>query len=86
MVVCLKDSGVGPTGYWLVDCLEVQLAEEDPGSMAEIPGAQGPDQGMVHETNCYLSILKRTNRVMWVSCSPSELMYSQWQVKGRGEA
>lgn len=56
MAVCLKDSGVGPTGYWPVDCLEVQLAEGDPGSMAEIPGAQDPDQGMVHETNCCLSI------------------------------
>lgn len=73
MVVCLKDSGVGPIGYWPVDCLEVQLAEEDPGSMAEIPGARDPDQGMVHETNCCLSILKRINLVIRMRCS-SELL------------
>jgi hypothetical protein len=85
MVVCLKDTGVGPTGYWPVDCLEVQLAEEDPGSTAEIPAARDPDQGMVHETNCCLSILKIINHVMSVSSS-SELLYSQWQVKGQVEA
>jgi hypothetical protein len=62
-----KDSGVGPTGYWPVDCLEVQLAEEDPGSMAEIPGAQDPDQGMVHEMNCCLTILERRNHIMRVN-------------------
>jgi hypothetical protein len=70
MAASRKDSGVGPTGYWPVDCLEVQLAEEDPGSMAEIPGAQDPDQGMVHETNCCLTILKGTNHIIRVNSVP----------------
>lgn len=57
-VVHQKDSGVGPIGCWPVDCWEVQWAGEDPGSMAEIPVTQDPDQGMVHEKNCCLSIHK----------------------------
>lgn len=57
-VVHQKDSGVGPIGCWPVDCWEVQWAGEDPGSMAEIPVTQDPDQGMVHEMNCCLSIHK----------------------------
>jgi hypothetical protein len=63
MVVCQKGSGVGPTGCWPADCLEARLAEEDPGSTAEIPGALDPDQGMVHEMNCYLSTLKKSMRI-----------------------
>lgn len=62
-VVHQKDSGVGPIGCWPVDCWEVQWAGEDPGSMAEIPVTQDPDQGMVHEMNCCLSILKGMNHI-----------------------
>lgn len=67
MAACQKGSGVGPTGCWPADCLEAQLAEEEPGSMAEIPGALDPDRGMVHEMSCYLSILKRTNHIIRIS-------------------
>ena len=42
MVVHQQDNGVGPIGCWPVDCLEVLLALEDPGSTAGAPGVQDP--------------------------------------------
>jgi hypothetical protein len=79
MAVHWKDSGVGPIGYWPVDCLEAQLAEEDPGSMAEIPGALDPDQGMVHETNCCLSILKSMNHFVRICMLCFEIFLKKMQ-------
>lgn len=65
-----KDSGVGPIGCWPVGCSEARWAGEDPGSTAEIPAAQDPDQGMVREMNCCLSNLNEMNHVMRISSLP----------------